>query len=119
MAAPVRGWTSKNGAGVARCGPPAPSRCPFSGLGKGQAAQVVRRLGRPAAGCKERPFVGLQKLDPLGDIARASDVPVKAKFCAKERGAQLRDQFLRGVIARAEPVLQIPIETGLVPRPMR
>ena len=53
------------------------------------------------------------------DIARASDVPIKAKFCAQERGAQLRNQFLRCVIARAEPVLQIPIETRLMARPMR
>ena len=43
---------------------PAPSRRPLSGLGKGQAAQVVRSLGCLAAGCKERPFVGLQKLNP-------------------------------------------------------
>jgi hypothetical protein len=43
--------------------PPVPSRCPVGGLGKGQPAQVVCRLGRLAAGRKECPFVGLQKPD--------------------------------------------------------
>ena len=78
-----------------------PSRRPFCGLGKGQAAKVVRRLGCLAAGCKECPFVGLQKLNPVGDIARVPDVPVKAKLGAQERGAQLRNQFLGGVGPRA------------------
>src|SRR5258708_3872613 len=62
--------------------PAVPSRCPFGGLGKGQAAQVVGSLGCLAAGREERPLVGLQKLNPIADVTRVSDVTIKAKFCA-------------------------------------
>jgi hypothetical protein len=58
----------------------------FRGLGKGQATEIVRGLGCLAARGKECPFVDFQKVNPRGDIARAPDVPVKAKFCAKECG---------------------------------
>src|ERR1700730_4744619 len=100
-------------------GPAVPSRRPFHGIGKGQAAQVVRCLGCLAARCKECPLVGLQELDPVGDVPSVSDVSVKAKFCAEEGGAQLCNQFFGCVMARAEPVLQISIKPRFVPRPMR
>jgi hypothetical protein len=64
-----------------------PSRCPFRGSRKSQAAQVVSSLGRLAAGRKECPFVGLQKLNPIADVARVSHIAVKAKFGTKERSA--------------------------------
>src|SRR5258708_2134563 len=71
--------------------PAVPSRCPFGGLGKGQAAQVVGSLGCPAAGCKECPFVGLQKLNPIADVTRVSYVAVKPKLCAQEGGPERRN----------------------------
>jgi len=49
-------------------------------LREGQPAQVVRSLGGMAAGCKECPFVGLQKLNPVADVASISNITVKAKF---------------------------------------
>src|SRR5437588_149028 len=72
---------------------------PFGGLGKGKAAQVVRSLGGPAACREERAIVGLQKLNPVGDVARVPDVTIKTKFCTQECGAQLGNQFLRCVLA--------------------
>jgi hypothetical protein len=51
--------------------------------------------------------------------SRAPHVAVKAKFRTKERGAQLRNEFLSRVIARAEPGLQISIKPRLMARPMR
>jgi hypothetical protein len=80
-------------------GPALPSRCPFRGLGKRQAAQVVRSLGCLAARGKECPLVSLQELNPGADIARVPDVTVKAEFRAQERGTQFRNQFLGCVIA--------------------
>ena len=75
-----------------------PSRCPLGGLGKGQATKIVSRLGRLAAGCKERPLVGLQKLNPVGNISRAPEATVKTKFRTQERSAQFRNQFLGRVV---------------------
>src|SRR4051794_767310 len=63
------------------------SRCPLIGLAKGQAAQIVSSLGGVAAGRKDCPLVSLQKLNPVGDIARIPDVTVKAKFGTQEGGA--------------------------------
>src|SRR5207247_7619665 len=74
-AAHVWGWKS----------PPAPSRCPFRGLGKGQAAQVVRSLRCLTARCKECAFVSFQQLNPGADIARIPDVTIETKFCTQER----------------------------------
>jgi hypothetical protein len=71
--------------------PAVPSRCPFGGLGKGQAAQVVGSLGCLAAGREERPLVGLQKLNPIADVTRVSDVAVKPKLCAQEGGPERRN----------------------------
>src|SRR5205823_14031706 len=99
--------------------PAVPSRGPFARFGEGQAAQVVRSLGCLAAGSKEGPFVGLQELDPGADVARVPNIAIEAKFRTQERGAELRNQFLGRVVARAEPVLQISIEAGLGCRPMR
>src|SRR3984957_14876555 len=65
------------------------------------------------------PFVSLQKLNPGRDITRIPDVTVKAKFRTQECSTQLRNQFLRRVIACAEPVSQISIKARLVSRPMR
>jgi hypothetical protein len=65
--------------------PPASSR-DVCGLGKGQTAQVVRSLGCLAARCKECPFIGFQKLNPIGDVPRVPNVTVKAKFCTQEGG---------------------------------
>src|SRR5258708_5690577 len=99
MLAPVRGWTSKSGSCRGLEVTAAPSRCPFRGLGKRQAAQVVRSLGCLAARGKECPLVSLQELNPGADIARVPDITVKAKFRAQERGTQLRNQFLGSIIA--------------------
>jgi hypothetical protein len=85
----VRGWMA----------PAVQSRRPFRRLGKGEATQVIRSLGCLAARCKECPLIRLQKLNPRGDIARAPDVPIKAKFCTQERRTQLRNEFLGRIVA--------------------
>src|SRR5258708_17880436 len=64
--------------------PALPSRCPFGRIGKGQSAKVVGSLGCLAASCKGCPFFGLQKLKPVGDVARVSVIAVKAKFGTQE-----------------------------------
>jgi hypothetical protein len=87
-----------------------PSRCPFRRFGKGQRTQVFGGLGCPAARRKECPFVSLQKLNPVADIARAPNVAVKAKFRRQERGAEFRNQFFRGVLARSEPMLEVAVK---------
>src|SRR5438552_4086773 len=96
-----------------------PSRRDFRGFGKGQATKVVRCFRCLAARGKECAFVSLQKFNPVGDVARVSDVAVKAKLSTQEGGAQFCDQFFGRVTARAEPVLQISIKTRLMRRPMR
>src|SRR6266446_1244648 len=108
-AADVWGWKS----------PPAPSRRDFRGLGKRQAPQVVRSLGCLTARCEECPFVGLQELNPVGDVARVPDVAIKAKLSTQEGGAQFCNQFFGRVIAGTEPILQISINARLVCGPMR
>src|SRR4051794_14045665 len=104
MLAPVLGWTSYSGSCVRvgwgwMWGRAVPSRGPRRGFGKGQAAKVVGSLGCLAARCKEGPFVGLQELNPGADIARVSNVPIKAEFGTQEGGTQFCNQFLGGVIA--------------------
>jgi hypothetical protein len=61
-------------------------------------------LGSLAARGKKCPFVGFQQVNPGGDITGIADIPIKAEFRAKEGCPQLGNQFLRGIIARAEPV---------------
>src|SRR5260221_7035044 len=119
MLTPVRGWTSKIGSRLGLEVTATPLRRFLRGLGESQAAQVVRSLGRLTARRKKCAFVGLQELNPGADIARISDVTVKAKLRAQERGAQLRDQFFSRIIARPEPILQMSINARLVCRPMR
>src|SRR5438132_12167235 len=111
---PVRGWTSKSGSCL-RLEVTAghPSRRPFRGLGKGQAAKVVRSFRCLAARCEECAFVGLQELNPRADIASISDVTIKAKFRTQERGAQLCDQLFASVIPRAKAVPQVSIKARL------
>src|ERR1700722_1223371 len=65
------------------------------------------------------PLISLQKLNPGRDIARIPYVTVKAKLRTQECSTQLRNQFLRRVVACAKPVLQISIKARLVSRPMR
>ena len=55
----------------------APSGRDFRLLGKGQATQIIRGLGCLAARCKECPFVGLQKFDPVGDVPALRTSPSK------------------------------------------
>jgi hypothetical protein len=62
-------------------------------VGEGQAPQVVSGLGRLAAGCKECAFVSLQKVNRGCNVARVSDIAVKAKFGAEQSGAQLCNQL--------------------------
>jgi hypothetical protein len=40
-----------------------------------------------AARCKECPFVGLEKFNPVADVASIPNVPVKPKFRAQECSA--------------------------------
>src|ERR1700719_2608546 len=55
-----------------------PSRCPFRGLGKGQAAQVVRSFGSMAACC--RTFASVLKLESKTDSgADVLEVEVPAR----------------------------------------
>src|SRR5258707_1125741 len=100
----------------------------FDGHQHGTGIRTVMRAGRTnhfpslgsvAARCKECPFVSLQKLNPGRDVARIPDVTVEAKFRTQECSPQLRNQFLRRVVACAEPVLQISIKARLVSRLMR
>jgi len=56
----------------------APSGRPFGWFGDGQASKVVGGLGCLAAGCEECPSVGLQELNPVGDVARIPNVTIKA-----------------------------------------
>jgi hypothetical protein len=65
--------------------PPAPSRRSFRGLGKRQAAQIIRSLGSVATRCKECALVSLQKLNPVGDVARVPDVTVICRILSRSR----------------------------------
>src|SRR5438105_2283578 len=119
MTAPVRGWVSKSGSRLGLEVMTEPSRRDFCGLGEGQAAQVVSRLGRLAARRKECPLIRLQELNPVGDVARVPDIAIKAKFCAQEGGAQLRNQLLGGIVSGAKTIFQISIKARLMTRPVQ
>ena len=60
---------------------------------KRQAAQVISSPRRLAASGEESSLVGLQKFDPVPDVARVPEIAVKAKLCTQERSAQFGDQF--------------------------
>jgi hypothetical protein len=59
----------------------------FGTVGKSETAKVARGLRSLAAGREECPLVGLQQVNPGGDIARIANVAVKAEFGTEERSA--------------------------------
>src|SRR5262245_21150019 len=95
------------------------SGCCGGGLGQDQAADVIGSLGSLAAGCEERALVGFEQVNPRRDVAGIAHVAVETELRGQERGTEFGYAFFGGVVARAEPVLEVTVQTGFVSRPMR